>query len=303
MNIQTKTMKMNSNEVERAKSVPIVSFLASLGYEPCKQVGSELVYRSPLRNESTPSFFVNPVRNCFKDFGEESHKGDIVTLAALLWKTDFRTTVSRLLNLCSLPDSFSFSGSNVKEGQSSAIEIISVHKLKNPALKQYVRSRGISLELAESYLHEVAYQTRGRQFFAVGFKNDNGGYELRNGLGFKGGKTKNGISTLDLGTESVALFEGFFDFLSAMEYYGREKPIYTTIVLNTCNNLNRTLPMLANRKAIHCFLDNDETGRKTLQRLKNGGFPIKDWSVELYPNRKDFNDFLIGSRKGAVLNS
>lgn len=133
----------------------------------------------------------------------------------------------------------------------------------------------------------------------MGFSNDSVGYELRNGLNFKG-KTSNDITTFERGSKSVVLFEGFFDFLSALEYYGIQEPINTTIVLNTCNNLNRALPLLANRKLIHCFLDNDETGHKTVQKLINKGFNVKDWSAILYPNSKDFNDYLIAYRNKEV---
>ena len=113
-------------------------------------------------------------------------------------------------------------------------------------------------------MREVAYKAKGKQYFAIGFKNDRGGYELRNGLGFKSGKTENGISTIEMNTDSATVFEGFFDFLAAMQYYGREIPLHTTIILNSCNNVYQAIPLLANRKAVHCFLDNDESSRRTL---------------------------------------
>lgn len=230
-----------------------------------------------------------------------SDNGDIISLAALLWKVDFSTSVKGLLSLSEKqPLSFSFSGQTHSSG--NGIEIYSVSRLNHPALITYVESRGISSKLAKAYLNEVVYHVKGKRFFAVGFKNDNGGYELRNGLGFKGGKTINGISTFERNTQSVAIFEGFFDFLSAMEHYKREQPLYTTIVLNTCNNIRLALPLLTNRYEINCFLDNDETGRKTLERLKNEGFRVKDWSGLLYPNCNDFNDYLLYNRSRKVMN-
>jgi DNA primase len=292
------TKLISSEAIAQAKTISIVGLLQSIGMEPVKTSGKELLYFSPLRTEKTPSFMVNTAKNCFTDFGgTEEMKGDTIRLAQLLWSIGFREAIELLLGLGHIPVSFSFSGQTEPEKTGKGIEVVSIRKLQHPALLNYVNQRGISGVLAQKYLREVTYQTQGRRFFAIGFPNDAGGYELRNGLDFKGGKTINGITTFDYGTDSVALFEGFFDFLSALEYHGKRSPSVTTIVLNTCNNLGKALPALAAHRLIHCFLDNDPAGRKILERLKKEGLLIKDWSSLLYPDCKDFNDFLIQSRK------
>lgn len=290
------------DSIRKAKDVSIVELLHSLGMEPDKVIGNELVYCSPLRTEKSCSFFVNPSKNCFNDFGgDQEMKGDSIRLAQLLWNVNFKEAVKRLSGITYVPaSSFSFSGVTSPETYETGIEVNSVRPLQHSALIQYVKRRQISPQLAKLYLKEVHYTTKRKSFYAVGFQNDLGGFELRNGLGFKGGKTINAITTFDRGTESVILFEGFFDFLSALEYYGKMHPTNTTIILNSCNNITRALPLLANRKQIHCYLDNDETGRKTLQRLKDAGLTVKDWSSTLYPSSNDFNDYLIAYRNKAV---
>ena len=297
------TNLIDPETIEKAKAVSIVGLLQSAGFTPIRESGGELLYRSPLRDEKTASFFVNPAKNCFCDFGgDQDLKGDSVKLARLLWRVGFKEAVKRLLKLQGLPvQSFSFSGLEPLKTPQKGIQVISVRKLQNPALIRYVEERKIPLQLATLYLKEVAYTTKGKEYFAVGFPNDAGGYELRNGLGFKG-KTQNGITVFNksLKSDSVLLFEGFFDFLSALDGYGRLYPGTPTIVLNTCNNLNKALPLLADRKVIHCCLDNDETGRKTVQRLIKAGFTVKDWSQITYPTCKDFNDYLIQYRNGSV---
>jgi DNA primase len=293
---------LSTETIRKAKGIPIVDLLHSIGIEPIKAIGNELVYCSPLRTEKSGSFFVNPDKNCFNDFGgEQEMKGDSIKLAQLLWHIGFKEAVQRLTGTNYRPTpSFSFSGHSFNERGESGLQITNVRPLQHPALIQYVKQRGISLELAYIYLKEVSYITKGKTFFAVGFQNDLGGYELRNGLNFKGGKTLNAITSFDLGTESAVLFEGFFDFISALEYYGKLHPINTTIVLNTCTNINKALPLLNNRKQIHCYLDNDKTGRNTLQKLKNNGLTVKDWSSLVYPNSKDFNEYLIAYRNKEV---
>ena len=52
--------------------------------------------------------------------------------------------------------------------------------LSHPALRQYLRERGISADVASRFCCQVEYRYNGKQFFAVGFKNNSGGYEIRN---------------------------------------------------------------------------------------------------------------------------
>lgn len=46
-------------------------------------------------------------------------------------------------------------------------------------------------------------------------------------------------------------------------------PTADTAVLNSVVNLPRALPFLARHTTIHAFLDNDEAGRLTLERLRS----------------------------------
>lgn len=289
--------------INNAKAVSIVGLMEAKGLKPVRETGDELLYLTPFREEKTASCWVNSSLNCFCDFGgTDEMKGDAITFARLLWRIGFKEAVQRLLGLQTLPaPSFSFSGPEATKKTEKGIQVLSVRPLRHPALIQYVQKRGISLRVANRYLKEITYQTKGKRFFAVGFPNEAGGFELRNGLGFKGGKTLNGITTFDRQSDSVAIFEGFFDYLSALEFYGRLYPKITTIVLNSCNNLNKALPILTNRKLIHCYLDNDPTGRETLERMKSKGLTVKDWSELLYPRCKDFNEHLLESRKKAVV--
>jgi DNA primase len=289
------SFNLSAEAIAKAKAVSIVSLLRSEGCEPVKQSASELVYRSPLRIESTPSFYVNPARNCFKDFGNDEHRGDSITLAALLWQTDFKSTVERLLNFDgTLPASFSFSGFIERGNLKPGIEILSAKPITKPALEQYVSNRAISPKLAQSYLQEVTYLITGRQYYAVGFKNDSGGYELRNGLGFKG-KTGNGITTIDKGTKAISIFEGFFDFLSALRYFEKDQPSLTTIILNTTNNLKQVFSHIGRHSVVNCFLDNDVAGLRSVEKIKEHSSLVRNHSQLLYPNHKDFNEFLTDS--------
>lgn len=54
--------------IEEAKNIKLADYLHSLGYNPVKQQGNSLWYKSPFREEKDPSFKVNPDRNLWYDF-------------------------------------------------------------------------------------------------------------------------------------------------------------------------------------------------------------------------------------------
>jgi hypothetical protein len=76
-----------------------------------------------------------------------------------------------------------------------------------------LQQRRIPLEVAECYCKEVKYELNNREYFAIGFKNDAGGYEIRNSY-FKGSSSPKEITTCNNGAKEAAVFEGFTDLLS-----------------------------------------------------------------------------------------
>ena len=98
-----------------------------------------------------------------------------------------------------------------------AYTILSVEPLGNKALTDYLTDvRKIDIEIARVYCQEIYYRTaKGQTYFAASFKNDAGGYELRNSYDKRSLLTK-GITTIDNGNKDVVLFEGFTDLLSFM---------------------------------------------------------------------------------------
>lgn len=279
---------------ERAKSVPIALYLLTKGHKPVSQAGKELVYYSPLRNENTPSFSVNTEKNVFIDFGASNDcKGDSIRLVQLIESCAFFEAIAKLLSLDgeTIPDTFSFSGKKDNEPTAKGIQILSANPVaENSALMKIVRERGHFSAGSLEMLYDILYMAKGRKFRAVGFQNDSGGYELTNGKGRKF-KSINDVTTI-LGTRSGAiLFEGFWDYLSAREYYGDKYPAITTIILHSVNNIDKALRIIPNGSLIQSFLDNDDAGRKTLNLIQKRGFTVHNVAAKLYFKCKDFNDF------------
>lgn len=280
-------------QIERIKAIPIMDYLSAKGFQPVTTSGAELVYYSPKNEEGSPSFFVNPRKNVFHDFSGVGEKGDIIRLIQYLNGCDFKQAIEILES--NLPETalpFSFSGQTHSPAKQSEVEIASVQPLRNRALLAYVASRKISRTIAATYLQEVHYKIKQRNYYAVGFSNDKGGYELRSQY-FKGCTSPKWFKLIT-GQKNAAIniFEGVFDFLSCCEHFKTIRLNNVTIVLNSLSFVSEVLPILTKYPVVNAFLDNDKAGKRTLERLGKEGLNVIDCS-SYYANCKDFNDYLV----------
>ena len=296
---------MNTNE---AKRIRIEEYLHSLGYSPVRRQGNSLWYKSPFRDECEPSFKVNTERNLWYDFGA-SKGGNIIALAQELYASDslpylLEKIAEQAPNV--RPVSFSFGGQPFSKPSFRQLEAV---PLSSPALFSYLRQRGINTELAKRECCEVRYQTDGKPYFAVGFPNRSGGYEIRNKF-FKGciaPKDITHIRQTEPG-ETCCLFEGFMDYLSFLTLRQERHPDRPAfdgqdcIVLNSVSNLSKALRPLGDYERIHCFLDNDRAGLEALREIQREyGSRVRDASP-VYSGYKDLNDYLNGKKLSQQVN-
>ena len=178
-----------------------------------------------------------------------------------------------------------------------ALRILSDAPLRHPALFGYLASRGIVPGIAAAYCREVRYQVRNHCFFAIGFRNDCGGWELRSER-FKGSSSPKQITTVDHQSDKVIVFEGFMDFLACLSMKHPAPFGIDATVLNSVVNLPKALPFLERHPPIHAFLDNDEPGRRTLAELTRRcpRSQVID-HAHLYRDYKDLNDFWIARKR------
>ena len=286
------------------KNISIRQFLARRGILPKYERNGYGMYLSPLREERTPSFKVDYVRNLWYDFGL-GEGGTLLTLVMRLERCDSREAVRRLQNgekrdagSASLSPSVgerpAVGGPSpvVRLAAVPALRILSDDPLRHPALIGYLVSRGIVPSVAAAFCREVRYEVNGRAFFAVGFRNDAGGWELRSER-FKGGSSPKHITTLDNRSDTVIAFEGFMDFLAYLSLKHPERLRIDAAVLNSVVNLPKAVPFLSRHPVIHTFFDNDEAGRKAtadLIRLCPRSEVIDQSSF--YSGHKDVNDYL-----------
>lgn len=272
----------------QANQIDLVTFLAECGYAPARIRGENYWYLSPIRNEKTPSFKIDRRLNRWYDHGIGTG-GKLVDLGIRL----FGCSVSELL--FKLNGSFSFH----KPAQlpiSKAVnlpEIIikKVLPISSMALIQYLELRKINLEIAAQYCCEVHYSIDSKTYYALGFANDAGGFELRSKY-FKGSSNPKGISNIKNGADEVAVFEGFFDFLSFLTYFQNQSLSTDYLILNSLSFFDKAIPLLSPYKKKRLYLDRDKSGQYCSRKAQDLNDHYFDES-SLYNGCKDFNDFLV----------
>ncbi len=280
--------------LKEIKTIPLAAFLSRLGHEPAARKGTRLWYKSPLRQEQTPSFKVETTLNCWYDFGL-GKGGNIIDLATELYQsTDLRHLMRCIADSYPVPSVQTVASSYPQRHSAPNVERFEVVPLEHRALVAYLQERGILAHIAKANCKEAHYSVNGKPYFAVAFENVSGGLELRNRY-FKGCRGRKDISYLpwsrDGPSTECAVFEGFIDYLSALALgiiRGAD-----AIILNSVVNVNKVVPYLKGYTTINCYLDNDNAGQIALAELT----AIYDSTVidrsTLYSEFNDLNDFLV----------
>ena len=278
--------------IEAIRTIPLADFLARLGLEPVRRSGNELWYLAPYRGERTPSFRVNVAKQLWYDFGL-GKGGDIFTLAGeFLQSGDFMAQARFIAEAANMTVAGWEKPTYIPKPTKPVFENVEVAPLLRSPLTEYLSERGIPYAIASRHCYRLNYGVRRKRYFAVGFPNMAGGYEVRSSF-FKGcipPKSVSMIQSEDTPSNECLVFEGFMDFLSAetLQVTGNAD----CLVLNSVANVGKAVELLDGYGRIGCFLDRDEAGRRTLAALtKRYGECVADRS-SLYDGCKDLNEHL-----------
>ncbi len=274
--------------ISQAKEIVIADYLKLYGFTPTKIQGDDLWYCSPLRHERTPSFKVNQSLNCWYDHGI-GKGGNIIDLVMLMHGINNISDVLRHLTL-NPPQNNSGFFSFQQQNNHSVVDINEVKELTHPALIDYLKERKIDLNIARNYCREIHYTIGEQSYFAIGFRNDTGGYELRNKY-FKGSSAPKDFTTIRNHNGQCLLFEGFMDFLSYLTLKKGTTPQQDVVILNSVAHLSKAMEFIKGHDQISAFLDNDDAGKRTLAEVKKQVPNVTDKSV-FYGKYKDLNEYL-----------
>ena len=244
--------------------IGIREYLLRRGLQPHHETATHGMFLSPLREERTPSFSVRYDKGLWYDFGL-GEGGTLLQLVMRLEGCGMAEAIRRLRK--GFTDEVPYQPlPTASAREDSPLRILSVGGIRHPALIGYLRERGIDPAVAGALCREVHYAVGERRFFAIGFRNDAGGWELRSAR-FKGGSSPKHITTIDNRSDTVIAFEGFMDFLAYLSLKHPERLRIDAAVLNSVVNLPKAVPFISRHPVIRTFFDNDEAGRKATADL------------------------------------
>ena len=293
---------MKEEDLSFIKRFSIMEYLERKGIKPVRRTPTYALYRSPLREETHPSFKVDTEKNLWIDYAE-GRGGSIIDLYMRLEGCTLSEAI-RHLGRRNAPDTAcphhienvqyaSMQGDSKQATPTTgARRLTGMSDTLPPYLQEYLtEERCIDLEKAKPFLKCISYEIRGLHYQAIGFANQSGGYELRDSGSFKGTVAPKDITPIFTDKAGpVCVFEGFMDFLSFLSM--KEEVTSACLVLNSVSNIGRSISYLNNQQvsSIRISLDNDDAGRRATQELIKAGFKVEDMSVH-YGNFKDLNEY------------
>ncbi|MES1197685.1 MAG: toprim domain-containing protein [Chitinophagaceae bacterium] len=281
----------------------LVDYLEKLSYRPIKVAGNDYWYLSPLREEKTASFKVNRKKNVWYDHGS-GNGGTFIDFAKLYHQCSIKELLDKFSQAAMPTLSFHPHPAGEKKetiNKPGLIETISSGEIKSYQLKQFLEQRKIPLEVAGKYCSEVAFKLYQKVHTALGFKNDLGGYELRNQY-FKGSSSPKRPTTIEQSSNEFIVFEGFFNFLSYQTIRFQDKILLKDLpkvqadflVLNSLSFFEKSRNQMEKYQTVHLFLDRDKTGIKCTEKALQWSAKYIDQS-RYYDGFKDLNEYLIKS--------
>jgi len=301
---------LNVNEIK--EKVSLLGLLKNLGFTPQKVSGGEHFFLSMLREEYTASLCVNDKLGVWFDHGGAGvsgiRSGSVIDFALAYWyPSGFPEVLHKILEYAnvSIDALESMSSGEVKKERPIRVPRYEIERMEelggNAAISGYLDSRGIG-SVAKDHLYEIYYSVlddrdRLRRYFASGWPNENGGWEVRNKY-FKGCLGHKGVSFLEGSAKRLSVFEGYFDFLSWRVEHPKDPA--SVLVLNSLSMLQTAKARAVKFDVVELYFDHDKAGRAATGEFVSDLDISRDNSW-VYAGFKDYNEKLVADiRSGKI---
>ena len=265
-------------------TIPLEEVLQNLGHHPTKQNEKEAWFLNPFGRENHASFKINKNLNYWYLHSEGIGGNNIDFMKKFL-----NVSISEVLVWADNQNfsSFQHQKKTSIQNETKNHEMTEVKEIQHPALLEYLKSRRV--ENQTEFLKEIHYRMNDKNYFGIGFKNDSGGYEIRNAYS-KICLGKKDITSIQNDSKSVRIFEGFFDFLTFknIENYLEKEPS-DYLILNSVSMVSKIRNDLDNYQNIELYFDNDEAGNRAVEIIKNANENAEDCRI-FYSHFKDLNN-------------
>ena len=293
---------INASDVKA--QVSLSDLLARLGFQPLRKSGKELLYLSMLRDSDTkPSFAVNEQLGVWYDHGL-GKGGNIIDFGLAFWKNlSFQEVLEKIVQVSNSELSLQSHCIENKLRKRSPVKIphYEIEEVKdlghNHNITEYLQNRGV-WQAAQGCLKEIYYYVEDqkklrKQFYAAGWQNELGSWEVRN-VYFKGCLGHKAMSFIPGDESKLSVFEGYLNYLS----WQTENPFATdsVLVLNTIALLQGAIRKADEFIGVSLFFDRDKTGHQAGIDFIQAVPKAVDCS-SAYIGYNDYNDKIMADNK------
>lgn len=275
---------MNCEKIRQKANIRTV--MESFNLFPVKENRKTAFYFALDREEKVPSLSVDFIKNKAFDFGT-GKSYDVISIVQQVNKCSVSDALKYLSTL-DFSTQNEFLTTEIK--MESSYKIVKITEIRHPALNQYLKSRKVAEQ--KKWVKEIHYEQEGKKYFGIGFENDSAGYEIRNIYSkiCLGKKDVTWIENENNLNNEVAVFEGFFDFLTFHNLENYNDFTCDYLILNSTAMLFKANERLMGYNKILLFLDNDVNGRSVRLKVQSQYKNVEDCSL-MYCNYKDLNDW------------
>lgn len=147
-------------------------------------------------------------------------------------------------------------------------------KITHPFLIRYLKDQGIPLDLASAYLKQItiAHKQTGKSAYAIGFKNESGGYEAYSSELPRMTIGRGDISFIR-GTvpkpDGIHIFKDDRDYLSAVQHKQGRRFKEDSLILNSLYYLPKATAYIKGYgyKTVQTWMPNNEAGRQATRSM------------------------------------
>jgi hypothetical protein len=280
------------------EQVSLVDLLSRLGFQPLRTSGRELLYISMIRDSDTnPSFSVNEQLGVWYDHGL-GKGGNIIDFGLAYWQIPFSEVLKKIVQITSADIKPVISGRKRSAVKIPNYQIQQIKELgNNSVITEYLQSRKI-WGAAQGRLKEIYYYVEDQKklrkyFFAAGWQNELGAWEVRN-LYFKGCLGHKAISFIQGDDTKLSVFEGYLNYLSWL----CENPqvTHSALVLNNISLLNIGIIKAKDFAEVSLYFDRDSAGLIAGLDFKKAVPQATDCST-IYRHHNDYNEKLVAETK------
>ncbi len=260
--------EQRKEEIELVKTLHPKLVLAKLGV-PWKEVGSQIMAQAVWRGEKHPSVSIQQRDGkwLWRDHGvpegEHGSGGSWIDLLMVAEGLSYVKAVRKLRSWLREAEGWDWDIFSLPTNSpAKRVEITEIKTVSHPALRRYLRERGIRVSNLPEWLKEIHWEFLNtdtgevKHYFALGVRTVNGGWQVRNRV-WKGALLSGGvaIATESGDSEKIAIVEGIFDALSL-----RQAGVTGNfVILGGTKNIVQ-VPKLVRDKEVILALDRDQAG-------------------------------------------